>query len=320
MESDKKLSLKPTALGWVSPENILPNPNNPRILFPEDSLLILKESIKQVGILVPLVVYQEEDKKYHLLDGERRWRCAKELNLTEVPVNIVEKPTTLQNIITMFNIHKLREDWELMPTALKLEALTKLLKEHLNKKRIGVSYLSQITGLPKPTVQRCKILISYDKKYQDLMLAQDEQRVKTDFFTELYPVLNNIEKGFPEIVKQYSRNDIIDKLLDKYRRKVISDVIDLREVKTLIRSINKGVPRNKIYEALLSLINEPSKTIKESYTDEARSVYKFEEIDSLVNQLITSLETFKPANPEEEVKFAEIINKLILYLKHKLVL
>jgi ParB/RepB/Spo0J family partition protein len=104
--------LQPSAVDMLSPLDILPNPHNPRMFFPEKSLSILKESIR-VGILVPLTVYRSKtDDKLHLLDGQRRWMCAKDLDLKKVPVNIVPEPTTVQNIVTMFNIHALREAWE----------------------------------------------------------------------------------------------------------------------------------------------------------------------------------------------------------------
>src|SRR5437870_2408544 len=109
--------------------DISPNPHNPRRLFDEKPMQILEESIKKLGILVPVTVYKDEDKgrgdakQYVILDGERRWRCAKELGLKRVPAIIVEKPSEAQNILTMFHIHNVREGWQLMPTALKLHTL-----------------------------------------------------------------------------------------------------------------------------------------------------------------------------------------------------
>ena len=81
-----------------------------------------------------------------------------------VPVNEVAEPNLVQNIVTMFQIHRLREDWELMPTALTLELLMKELGETKEKT------LSDLTGLEQATVSRCKKLLSYPKKYQDMML------------------------------------------------------------------------------------------------------------------------------------------------------
>src|ERR1700694_5057514 len=152
----------------LSTDKLKANPHNPRTLFDREDLHVLRESIKRVGILVPLTVYKEESTgNFVILDGQRRWMCAQEVGLKTIPVNEVAEPTLVQNIVTMFQIHKLREDWELMPTALKLELLMDELKER-NDSRLAV-----LTGLPEAVVARCKKLLSYPKKFQDLMLHQD---------------------------------------------------------------------------------------------------------------------------------------------------
>ena len=143
----------------IPTNKLFPNPHNPRTLFDRAPLDILLASIDEVGILVPLTVYYDTHKKrFVILDGQRRWLCAKELKLAEVPVNEVAEPTLIQNIVTMFQIHKLREDWELMPTALKVELLMEELKERNDKK------LAALTGLDQSVVQRCKKLLDYPKE------------------------------------------------------------------------------------------------------------------------------------------------------------
>src|SRR5436309_11390632 len=92
-------SPKPGRLARISPKQIQRNPQNPRLLFDPDPMEILRKSISKVGILVPLLVYERSsDDQYVILDGERRWKCALELNLPNVPVNIIPEPTTIQNI------------------------------------------------------------------------------------------------------------------------------------------------------------------------------------------------------------------------------
>src|SRR4051794_1824555 len=103
----------------ISPDIIRSNPDNPRLIFREDEMSQLLESIRQVGIRVPLSVYPD-GRHYTLIDGERRWRCARKLNLKTVPVIAQPKPAKLENILMMFNIHNVRVDWDLMPMALKL--------------------------------------------------------------------------------------------------------------------------------------------------------------------------------------------------------
>lgn len=68
---------------------IEPNRNQPRKQFDEDALLELAESMKQVGVIQPLVV-KKRDGYYEIVAGERRWRAAKMAGLKEVPVVIKE--------------------------------------------------------------------------------------------------------------------------------------------------------------------------------------------------------------------------------------
>lgn len=73
---------------------IEPNREQPRKVFEEDALLELADSIKQFGILQPLLV-QKKDDYYEIIAGERRWRAAKLAGLKEVPV-IIKNFTDLE--------------------------------------------------------------------------------------------------------------------------------------------------------------------------------------------------------------------------------
>lgn len=66
---------------------IEPNREQPRKVFDEDALMELADSIKQFGVLQPLIV-QKKDDYYEIIAGERRWRAAKLAGLKEVPVII----------------------------------------------------------------------------------------------------------------------------------------------------------------------------------------------------------------------------------------
>jgi ParB family chromosome partitioning protein len=64
---------------------IVPNPRQPRDYFDEDDLRDLGTSIKEVGLLQPIVVRKVEDDRYELIMGERRFRASKAIGLTEIP-------------------------------------------------------------------------------------------------------------------------------------------------------------------------------------------------------------------------------------------
>src|SRR5699024_10435113 len=73
----------------VKISKVEPNREQPRKKFDEDALLELSESVKQYGILQPLLVSDKKDY-YELIAGERRWRAAKMAGLKEVPIIIKE--------------------------------------------------------------------------------------------------------------------------------------------------------------------------------------------------------------------------------------
>ena len=79
-----------------------PNRDQPRQKFDEDALLELAESIKQFGVLQPLLV-QERDDYYEIIAGERRWRAAKLAGIKKIPVII--KKLTAQEIMEI-SFHK----------------------------------------------------------------------------------------------------------------------------------------------------------------------------------------------------------------------
>jgi ParB family chromosome partitioning protein len=76
----------------ISISSILPNKNQPRKLFAKDALEELKNSIKERGIIQPLIVRKSTDhgNKFELIAGERRWQAAQLAGLHEVPVIVIE--------------------------------------------------------------------------------------------------------------------------------------------------------------------------------------------------------------------------------------
>jgi ParB/RepB/Spo0J family partition protein len=210
--------------------DIKPNPNNPRMLFDRLPLNDLKENIRQHGVLVPITVYEVKgQKKFAILDGERRYRCCLELEdeglKITIPANIVDPPDKIAGILYMFSIHNFREQWELMPTALSLQIVMKELGDE------DTSRLSKITGLSEPQIERCKLLLEFPKKYQDMSLEPDPAiRIPSNFWTEAYPVLNLAEKTIPTIAQKIGRDGITDQLVEKYRAKRIKSVIHFRRI------------------------------------------------------------------------------------------
>ena len=110
-----------------------PNRNQPRKNFDEDSLQELADSIKQFGLLQPILVQNRKDY-YEIIAGERRWRAAKIAGLKEVPVII--RNYTDQEIVEISLIENIqREDLNPIEEAL---AYKRLLEEfHLKQDEVA---------------------------------------------------------------------------------------------------------------------------------------------------------------------------------------
>ena len=76
----------------ISISSIIPNKNQPRKIFEKDALEELKNSIKERGVIQPVIVRKSDnqDDKFELIAGERRWQAAQLAGLHEVPVVIIE--------------------------------------------------------------------------------------------------------------------------------------------------------------------------------------------------------------------------------------
>ena len=104
-KSSAKEVIKPDTM--VDIDKVEPNKEQPRKNFDEDALLELSESLKQFGILQPLLV-QDKDNYYEIIAGERRWRAAKLAGLKKVPVII--KKLTDQEIVEISLIENIQRE------------------------------------------------------------------------------------------------------------------------------------------------------------------------------------------------------------------
>ena len=264
-------------------DQISSNPENPRLIFDQGKLDMLAESISEVGILVPLIVYKEDDGSYVLLDGERRWLCAKRLNKKDVPANIIAKPTKIENILRMFNIHNVREEWELMPTALKLGQLMQEMNERSERR------LSELTGLTAGTIRRCKVLLSLSKKYQEAIL---KGQFKPDFFIEMENALRKIENNLPEMYEKYGRDGLIGFFVDMHKKGQIPDVIDFRLFTKVLEGEKLGLDHEALQNLVERVIIKQEMNFQESY----EVIEDLVSISQIEQKVVRLMDTFRSIN------------------------
>jgi ParB family transcriptional regulator, chromosome partitioning protein len=234
----------------VSPRLIDRNPFNPRLYFNDEQLDLLRTSIQEVGILVPLIVYanpETADERYVLMDGERRWRCAIDLGLPVVPVNVIPAPSRLENLLRMFNIHSVREDWALVSIALSLQEIMKISGEAREAR------LAEMTGLPRSDVRRAKRLLSLptpelDRIRQDAHFDRKDQVHREDLYLEIMAAEAAIRKAMPTVAAQHSREEIIRQFARKREEGRLVAITEFREIVRLVRAMNNELVSRQVAE------------------------------------------------------------------------
>lgn len=169
-------------------EQIEPSPLQPRKVFNADQLAELVESIRQRGVIQPLIVRQNEAGKLELIAGERRWRASKKVGLTEVPVIIREASD--QEVLELALVENLqRADLDPLEEAEGYQHLMgafsltqEQVAEKVGKKRATVANAVRLLGLSSEvkgllrsgrlSVGHAKVLLALGHATEQLLAAE----------------------------------------------------------------------------------------------------------------------------------------------------
>lgn len=146
---------------FVNISKVEPNREQPRKNFDEDALLELSESIKQFGILQPLLV-QDKGDYYEIIAGERRWRAAKLAGLKEVPIII--KNLTDQEIVEISLIENIqRENLNPIEEAMAYKRL-------LNEFHLKQDEVAERVSKSRTAVTNSMRLLKLDERVQQMVV------------------------------------------------------------------------------------------------------------------------------------------------------
>lgn len=280
----------------VAPSQIKRNDENPRLLFRQEEMESLMQSIDTHGIQVPLTVYEDGDH-YTLIDGERRWRCASKLNLKRVPVLVQEKPSELQNLVLMYNIHALREQWDYYTIASKLQRVIALYaKEHGQSP--NEQQLSELTGLTRGAIRRCQLLMDLPERFKSVLLQElakpkTQQRLTEDFFLEMEKSLRAVLKRLPDYEPQLDK--IRDVLIAKFQKGSISAVTDFRQLSKIATAVDTlGVAQSTARRALDAVFDPHRKEfgIRDAYSRTVAFEYEEKQVSrytATLSEFITAI-------------------------------
>lgn len=147
----------------INISRIEPNRSQPRINFDEDALLELAESIKQFGILQPIIVHKKGEN-YEIIAGERRWRAAKIAGLKDVPVII--KDLTDREIVEISLIENIQRE-NLNPIE-EAKAYKRLLEEFELKQ----DEVAERVSKSRTAVTNSMRLLRLDDKVQKMIISE----------------------------------------------------------------------------------------------------------------------------------------------------
>ena len=276
----------------ISVELIDRNPENPRIFFRQEEMEQLYVSIKNKGLLQPIAVYKDSDR-YIILDGERRYKTFLKLNYPTIPAIIQDKPSVLDNLLLMFNIHSTREQWDIFTIAMKIERVLQLLKERLGEEPTE-SQLSEETGMTRGVIRRCKMIIALPERFRDMLRIELEkpkkdQQYSEDFFLEMENSLRAVKNNFPETLREI--DNVRDVLIDKYKNKIINNVVDFRKLtKVATAWKNLDFPKVRTEKSLDILFQNNKVSIEQIYRETVEPLYHDKVFTNNANNFLIKLE------------------------------
>lgn len=146
----------------IPTESIQPNPRQPRRIFEDESLATLAASIRQLGLLQPVVVRRRADESFELVMGERRWRAASRAGLATIPAIIMETDDqgSLERALVE-NLH--RQDLNAIEEAAAYKQL-------LEDAGLTHEQLAERVGLSRPSVTNALRLLDLPDGIQSMVI------------------------------------------------------------------------------------------------------------------------------------------------------
>lgn len=280
------------------------NPENPRIVFRPQEMSNLIESIRKHGVQVPISVYRD-GKRYVLIDGERRWRSSIKLNRKTIPALIQEAPDQLTNLLLMFNIHALREQWDLFTIAHKLPRVIGLLTARLGRPPVERE-MSEETGLGLAVIRRCKLLIDLPQKHKDTILKElqkpkPQQKLTEDFYIEMERSLKTVERNMPEMVAELGKEKIRERLIAKYRNGTITNRVDFRQVAKIARAERVSADPTQARKSLVKLFTDNNYSIANAYEESVGHAYLERDLQTTAFSFARQLKNMEPDDLDAEM-------------------
>lgn len=274
IEEEKKEEL------MVNINKVEPNKEQPRKNFDEDALLELSESIKQFGVLQPLIV-QDRDTYYEIIAGERRWRAAKLAGVKEIPV-IVKKltPQEMVEISLIENIQ--REDLNPIEEAIVYKRL--LTEFHLKQDEVAERVSKSRTTVTN-SMRLLKLNVKVQQMIIDEMLTTGHARALLALEDEEVQFMA-AQKIFDEKLSVRETEKLVKKILKgepDSPEKQKEDDEELKRLKVVYHDIEEKMKQVLGTKVIINYKDKNKGKIEIEYYDAEQFEHLFEMLQSLKN-------------------------------------
>ncbi len=227
----------------VSINKVEPNREQPRKAFEEDALYELSDSIKQFGVLQPLLVQKKKDY-YEIIAGERRWRAAKMAGIKEIPV--IVKEYTEQEVLEIALIENIqRENLNPIEEAMAFKQLLTVynlkqdeVAERVSKSRTAVTNSMRLLKLSEKVQQmviddmistgHARALLAIDNEEQQYALAirifDEKLSVR-----EIEKIIKELKNPKKKVEKRIVENSFIYQDLEEKMKAVIGTKVSINQ-------------------------------------------------------------------------------------------
>lgn len=260
---------------FLRPSEIEPNRLQPRKNFDEDALTELSESIKQYGLIQPIVVQKKENGRYEIIAGERRWRASMKAGLLQVPViikdyapedyfivalteniqrqdlNPIEEAQAYQRLIQEYNLkqdelaEKVAKNRVTITNSMRLLKLDERVQQMLIDNMLSSGHARALLGITDKEEQHALALRVFDEK---LSVRETENLVKK--------ILAQKEKVVEEVKKKKGADDsTIYRKIENDMKEVFGTKVEIKK-----KANNKGRIEIEYYsmeelERIIDLVN-----------------------------------------------------------------
>lgn len=305
------------------------NPRGPNVRENDPEFGKLRESIRQLGILVPLVVHPIEkdgEVEYLLIDGERRYHAAHSLRMKEVPAYLISAPWDDEQIqLVMFHVHMNQRQWDASQQCHATEWLYKsLLQEYGDpfSKKIIKEYTSKTGAVGRTARNRIQFL-RWPEEIKNKIYSREHDAYWYVVEIEdkiIEPAISN----YPEYFDKVSVDEVREFLFRKLEEGKISKAVEVRPASVITKSnVKEPDKRAEVLQIFDNLVTDTNYSFAEAAESFERRFPEASQptpmspqrltnaIDKLADQIIEYDEEYlEEATPRTKVDRSELIQSL----------